>query len=387
MKRTVMLIEQALGVLSESSSVSIDKAEMTRQLAAWQREYESYVRDRAQERMGRDRAVANLLKRLDEMEAALLQLDYKSAGDVRTRDAVLADIKRLRVGQMRYKAVNTMLDRLQRFIEGTHVRDLEGGLSDDTKLEQAVRAQSDFDAVLRDWEFDLRHPMHTISDVHNAAASAAENAAAYTADLEAQADQARGLVEAALRRIGVLWEGSSVRIVPTFAWNKRYISETNATISVRVGDHAATVFLPMEDEDGRRRELEVGDVEEGDREDITDAFADYQRLISELEEPGSVEREGDRVLTLYTARPSEHRAELLRSGKLPGGVFLSDDLEHVEGLASDLRGSRAERDIWIVEIKRRHVLRTLKGRTAYYQIIGTKPVDVESMELFTVAGG
>jgi hypothetical protein len=387
MKRTVMLIEQALGVLSESSAVSIDKAEMTRQIAAWQREYESYVRDRAQERLGRDRTAANLLKRLDDMEAALLQLDYKSAADVRTRDAVLADIKRLRVGQMRYKAVNTMLDRLQRFIEDTHVRDLEGGPSDDTKLEQAVRVQPDFDASLRDWEFDLRHPMHMISDVHNAAESAAESAAAYTADLEAQADQARGLVEAALRRIGVLWEGSGVRIVPTFAWNKRYISETNATISVRVGAHAMTVFLPMEDEDGRRRELEVGDIEEGDREDMTDAFADYQRLISELEEPGSVEREGDRVLTLYTARPSEHRAELERAGKLPGGVFLSDDLEHVEGLASDLRGSRAERDIWIVEIKRRHVLRTLKGRTAYYQIIGTKPVEVESMELFTVAGG
>lgn len=386
MKRTVMLIEQALGVLSESAGVMVDKGDMARKLGQWQREYATYVRTSAQRRLERYPEAKELRRKLTDMEQALSQLDYKKPSDVRSRDAVLADIQKMRDGQMTPAATNATLDHLKRLLDGTTVRDLAGGERDDIYLERADRLQPDFDTALRDWDRVLGHTMFAFWDVQNAEESAAESVAAYTADLEAQAGQARGLVDAALRRLGALWDGSRVRIVPTFSWDKRYPSSTSTSISVRVGEHAMTVFLPMEDDDGRTRELEVGDIEEGDREDVTDAFADYQRLISELEEPGSASREGERVLTLYTARPSEHRAELERSGKLPGGVFLSDDLDHVEGLAMELRGTKAERDIWRVKIKRRHVVRTLKGRTAYYQVIGTTPVDAEQMELITIAG-
>lgn len=388
MRQTLQLVEQALeGRLNEASTVTIDTSAMKRSLAKWQGDYAAHLADKARAKLASDRTAQRLLSQFEAMEQALSQLRYKSASDQRARDAVLADLKKMRGGQLDMKATNAALDRLARLTRDTNVRDLEGGERDDIYLERAVREQDEFDPALRDWQMSIRHPMHWIWDVENAQATATEQSAREAKWLEGDAAQVRELIEAAMRRIGGLWGGSPVRIVPVFTWNSRYLSETSATISVFVGAHSMTVFLPREDEEGNRRELEIGDVEEGDREDATDALADYQRLISELEEPGSVEREGERIITLYTARPSEHRAELERSGKLPGGVFLSDDLGHVEGLASDLRGSRAERDIWLVKIKRRHVMRTLKGRTAYYQIIGSKPVEVERMELFTAAGG
>lgn len=110
----------------------------------------------------------------------------------------------------------------------------------------------------------------------------------------------------------------------------------------------------------------------------------YLDLIKEIQHPGSSQIGKD--LYLYTARPVKDRKQYEGARTLPPNLFLANDLDHVEGLASDL-GSLT-RDVWRVKINTKHlVLTNDAGRIKYYQIVGDKPVPVQKLELIILAGG
>lgn len=109
-----------------------------------------------------------------------------------------------------------------------------------------------------------------------------------------------------------------------------------------------------------------------------DIQTDYFNLVNEIKKPGSTQK--TKLLTLYTARPTEDRETYEGAQTLPVNIFLTNDFNHALGLASDLAGSSGMRDIWKVRVDSRYLTQTLEGPVKYYQI--TVPnAPVKSMDL------
>ena len=140
---------------------------------------------------------------------------------------------------------------------------------------------------------------------------------------------------------------------------------------VYIGDASFTYF----------GQTHVGDILE-DTQDFTsmEEMTDYQNLIKEIQKPGS--SLVGKTLTLYTARPIKDRQTYLHHKTLYPGIFLSNDADHVYGLANDL-GNQETRDVWEVRINSRYLIQTLQGGVKYYQVIGSKQVPVVSMDLIS----
>jgi len=120
----------------------------------------------------------------------------------------------------------------------------------------------------------------------------------------------------------------------------------------------------------------------GDEDFFTDPRieSDYFSLIQELKHPGSSNRTG-KILTLYTARPTTDRAIYENATTLPHGIYLTNDMDRVAGIAMDLGGSQGMRDIWQVKIDERYLMQTLDAMGSRdYQIVGTN-VPVQSIYL------
>jgi hypothetical protein len=107
--------------------------------------------------------------------------------------------------------------------------------------------------------------------------------------------------------------------------------------------------------------------------------SDYFNLIKELQNPGSTNRPG-KILTLFTARPVEHREQYMSATTVPGGIWLSSSSSNVEDVALDLSGKR---DIWKVRIDERYVQKHLDmGSYQHYEVMGREPVPVKSIKLY-----
>jgi len=107
--------------------------------------------------------------------------------------------------------------------------------------------------------------------------------------------------------------------------------------------------------------------------------SDYFQLVKELRHPGSTARAGEKVLFLYTARPTKDRHLYEHARSVPTNIFLSTSYDEAEGYARDM----GERDIWRVRIKLKHLVETLdRGRLKNYQAVAPgSSVPVESIEL------
>jgi hypothetical protein len=140
---------------------------------------------------------------------------------------------------------------------------------------------------------------------------------------------------------------------------------------IYVGDASFTYF----------GQTHIGDILEDTQDfDSMEEMTDYQNLIKEIQKPGSSKT--GKTLTLYTARPIKDRQMYLHHKTLYPGIFLSNDEDHVYGLANDL-GSRETRDVWEVRVNSRHLMQTLTGGVQYYQVVGSNPVPVVSMSLIS----
>jgi hypothetical protein len=109
---------------------------------------------------------------------------------------------------------------------------------------------------------------------------------------------------------------------------------------------------------------------------------DYFMLIREIKNPRSTQTAG-RFLKLYTARPSSDRNIYMDATTVPGGIFLADNLYHVEGLSVDFGGNR---DIWKVVINEQYLFKTFNApEVRYYQVVGDGMVPVKRLDLLSRA--
>jgi hypothetical protein len=178
------------------------------------------------------------------------------------------------------------------------------------------------------------------------------------AHLEAVADK---MAQAAA---SVMWRGSKIVVKPSF-------NSDPMEFDFERGVRAAFVHVMQGRDDASFAYFgdTIDDVlEAGDTDFFRNLELDYFALIEELRHPGRAEREGEKVLRLYTARPRKDRAVYDTVNELPSRIFLTSDPDDVEGIAADMGG----RDIYEVRIKAKYVMPTLDvGRVKHYQTIVT----------------
>lgn len=171
------------------------------------------------------------------------------------------------------------------------------------------------------------------------------------------------------------WGGSNVTIIPIAS--EEYDGRTSLSPSdsahIKVGSKSA--FFTIIVHDGGRS---VDDIIEAGYEDEEffskpEEKSDYYTLVQEFENPGSSSK--GKVLTLYTARPTKDREFYQNTNWLPANIFLSNSLNHVEGLADDL-GASERRDVYKVKINSKYLVKTLDGAVKYYMVSKEKsPVE------------
>lgn len=109
--------------------------------------------------------------------------------------------------------------------------------------------------------------------------------------------------------------------------------------------------------------------------------ADYFSLTEELRNPGRARSQGNKVITLYTARPKTDRRLYEEARHIPNNVFLSTSRDEAYGYSRDLGG---DRDVYKIHIKRMYLVETLQsGSLRNYQSFNGQgsTVPVESSEL------
>lgn len=179
-----------------------------------------------------------------------------------------------------------------------------------------------------------------------------------------------------------LWNGSLVKIVPT-------ISEMDiANYTSDEGSLAAQIEIIGKDKQDNnpyftifleQEKIIIDDkIELGDEDFFTSTniSSDYFSLIQELENPGSSSR--SKNITLYTARPVEHRELLLESNKLPAGIFLTKSLDFAENFGLEYG---QERDVWKVKLNLKDLVQTFSGpgQEQYQLIREVTPVSMQML--------
>jgi len=185
------------------------------------------------------------------------------------------------------------------------------------------------------------------------------------------------------------WSGSDIIIKsrPVYAFGKTYFVSEDGDIStaleVTVQKPGARKTYPPSFTTSFDSERWVDDVLDAGDPDFFDdpgEQADYFSLVYEIRHPGSSEAQGNKALSLYTARPSADRSLYENADRIPTNVFLTNDVDEAYGYALDLRGSH---DVWMIRIRRKHLVETLSaGRKRNYQAFSGGPtVPVESTQL------
>lgn len=187
------------------------------------------------------------------------------------------------------------------------------------------------------------------------------------------------------------WGGTRLTLVPT--WDERegpvfWLAEDEDPYVPIGGDlrfgpgTSAPGFTVFATKDGHVRSID--DVlDAGDTDFFRDPAveSDYFMLAEELRNPGGAKRIGNKVLTLYTARPAKDRRLYDNARKIPANVFLTTSEDEAYGYVEDLGGGR---DVYRVRIKRMYLVETLNvGSKRNYQTFagGDRMVPVESCDL------
>lgn len=177
------------------------------------------------------------------------------------------------------------------------------------------------------------------------------------------------------------WSGSIVRIIPEAGrdGSNRISLEPETSSQIYVGNKHG-MFLYLIDENGKAiiDDILEGGFEEEEFFDNNNVKNDYYLLINELRNPGSSTK--GKILTLYTARPTKDREFYSNTSWLPVNLFLTNSLNHVDGLAHDL-GSNEVRDIWIVKMDSKYLTQTLDGAVKYY-MVSQAQAPIKSIRLY-----
>jgi hypothetical protein len=190
------------------------------------------------------------------------------------------------------------------------------------------------------------------------------------------------------------WNGSEILVEPddppsSIGFNNPDWGSPITAAQVYVGQQTGwggkagfTLFGDWDEQDNLVK-VEVDDILEGGDTDFFQDIgiqSDYFALVSELKNPGRSQQQMDKVLTLYTARPVEHRDQFLNTTSIPPNLFLTSSYEDAEARRRDYN---SKLDIWKVRIRARYVLNTMDSPgVRWYQVKAQQGmVPVESMRL------
>jgi hypothetical protein len=211
---------------------------------------------------------------------------------------------------------------------------------------------------------------------------------------QGEAREGYGKLERAIKdAIGGLpnWSGTDVTIEPN--WDHKegpifwsydsdpYIA-VNAYVRLGQGSTAPGVTVFADHVTGKIEG--VDDVlDAGDSDFFNDPAteSDYFMLVEELRNPGGARRIGNKVITLYTARPAKDRRIYNNARAIPTNVFLTTSEDEAYGYIADSGGGR---DVYKVRIKRMFLVETLDaGSKKNYQTFagGDRMVPVEDCEM------
>jgi hypothetical protein len=189
-------------------------------------------------------------------------------------------------------------------------------------------------------------------------------------------EEIRTLIKEAISRT-IQWNNTPIHIEARAIedeYGPKIEPAEDAEITMGAGEFAPNfTFFRFEEK------INIEDVLEGGDKDFfhtPEIQSDYFNLIAELKHPGSTNR--GKMITLYTARPTQDRQQLINSQTLPINIFLTNSYDHAEGIAIDLGGSQGVRDIWKVRIDSKYLIQTLDGPVKYYQLVkANAPVRME----------
>lgn len=190
------------------------------------------------------------------------------------------------------------------------------------------------------------------------------------------------------------WGGSSIDITPDdppsdFASSPPNYGSPISGAQISVGKQVAwggpasfTLFVDWDENSDEIVKIEVDDILEGGDTDFfadNTITADYFNLVSELQHPGRSAQQQDKILTLYTARPAEHRQQYLEAHEIPPNIFLTSSYQSAVGMSQDF----SKRDVWRVRIKSRYLVQTMNApQEQWYQVKSQAGmVPVESIRL------
>ena len=193
------------------------------------------------------------------------------------------------------------------------------------------------------------------------------------------------------------WNNSTVIITAGEPSSDYSLSQPNylepiSSASITVGTQTSwggtadfTLFTDFSD-NNELTNYEIDDIlEAGDTDFFTEndtQQTDYFNLISELRHPNkSNNKEQEKILILYTARPAEQRNQYLSSpNSIPANIFLTSNYSNATGMARDFD----KRDIWRVRIKQKYLIQTMDSpQEKWYQVKPNKTnaIPVESIKL------
>lgn len=219
---------------------------------------------------------------------------------------------------------------------------------------------------------------------------AAETATKVINQTKQNLNQMRQLIESTIQRIE--WNGSPVTLIasepPTiYGFQGPDYSEPVETAEVTIGSQTAWGGTPSftmfgDFQNNTLNKIEIDDIlEGGDTDFFTDPKiqSDYFNLVAELKNPGRSQKELDKVITLYTARPIQDRKIYMNAQTIPPNIFLTNSYQNAVGLAQDY----GKRDVWRVRIQQRYIIQTLDDPSVkWYQVKSQdKPVPVKDISL------
>lgn len=174
------------------------------------------------------------------------------------------------------------------------------------------------------------------------------------------------------------WSESTIIIKPIIPSDKEFIFTpvNDFTVIVFNGVDGAdfTVF------DGGRLIDDILDVGDTDFFQNQNLESDYFLLVNFLLNPNYEEK--SRIITLYTARPKRDKDIYLKTSKIPVGIFLTTNINDVEGIANDMQ----DRDIYKIKIDSKFLTKTLqRNNLMHFQSFNpnSRFVPIEDIEKLT----
>lgn len=180
----------------------------------------------------------------------------------------------------------------------------------------------------------------------------------------------KNILEKAIESVD--YNNSKITITPNYVSSDEDFLIDSHSGDVLIGNKKALFSFYIEN-----NKIHLDDILESGSEDDIYFFSndnesqDYYNIIQYLQNPSSMR---DKILTLYTARPVKDREFYSNTNYLPANIFLTNSVNHAEGLASDL-ASDERRDVYKVRINSKYLIKTLDGSVKYYMVIKNAPIE------------